>query len=92
MIWIGRTPPPHTRLQTSFEPHLTCDAEFVRLVFAMEIDLQGSIERELKWLTLFLTPGCAPPRRPYRVQTHLNTDEDRHAKVRLVEFDLDTRA
>lgn len=33
--------------------------------------------------------GCAPPRRPLGVQTRINTDDDRHPKVRLVEFKLE---
>jgi hypothetical protein len=54
----------------------------------LEIDLQGSIERELKWL-IFVSR--VPPRHPHHIETRINTDNDRHLKVRLVEFKLEIR-
>jgi hypothetical protein len=48
---------------------------------SLKINLQGSIERQLKRLVLFLTTGCGPPERLHRVRTRINTDEGERPKI-----------
>jgi len=47
----------------------------------LEIDLQGSIERELKGLILCLTHGVCTFQASSAVQTRMNTDEDESRKI-----------
>jgi len=48
----------------------------------LEIGLQKSIERELKWPVRLLNHGGCTSRAAARIQTRTNTDDDGHPKVR----------